>query len=106
MKDKQINIRMNEDILNTLIVKASAVNMNRSEYIIKAILDSDIKVDNSKDISMLLGSINKIGNNINQIAKSLNIANSSNKLDDINYNNILDNLTIIEYKLKDILKGI
>ena len=106
MKDKQINIRMNEDILNTLIVKANAVNMNRSEYIIKCILDSDIKADNSKDISTLLGSINKIGNNINQIARNLNIANNSNKLDDINYNNILDKLTIIEYQLKNILKDI
>ena len=104
MKDKQINIRVNEEILKTLIVKANAANMNKSEYIIKCILNSNIKVDNSKDISKLIGSVNKIGNNINQIAKNLNIANNTNKLDDINYNNLLDKLTIIEYQLKNILK--
>lgn len=106
MKDKQINIRLNQDILNILELKSKAINMNKSEYIIKAIIDSDIKADNSKDICMLLGSVNKIGNNINQIARNLNIANNSNKLDDINYNNILDKLTIIEYQLKDILKSV
>ncbi len=106
MKDKQINIRLNQDILNLLELKSKAINMNKSEYIIKAIIDSDIKADNSKDICMLLGSVNKIGNSINQIARNLNIANNNNKLDDINYNNILDKLTIIEYQLKDILKSV
>ena len=106
MKDKQINIRVNQEILNTLMVKANVANMKKSEYIIKCILNSNIKVDNSKDICKLIGSVNKIGNNINQIAKNLNIANNTNKLDDINYNNLLDKLTIIEYQLKNILKSV
>ena len=105
MKDRQINIRMNKDILNILELKANAANMSKTEYITRAILDSYIKVDNSKDISKLIGSVNKIGNNINQIARNLNIANKQDKLDDINYDNILDKLIIIQYQLNEILKS-
>jgi len=106
MKDRQINIRMNQDILNILELKAKASNMSKTEYVTRAILDSEIKVDNSKDISKLIGSVNKIGNNINQIARNLNIANKQYKLDDINYDNILDKLIIIQYQLNEILKSV
>lgn len=106
MKDKTITIRLSDELYNMLQIKASASNMNTSDYIRTSINDSDIKVDNRKDIGKLIGSVNKVGNNINQIAHNLNIANSSNKLDDINYNNILDKLTIIEYQLKEVLRGV
>lgn len=106
MKDKTITIRLSDELYNMLQIKASASNMNTSDYIRTSINESDIKVDNRKDIGKLIGSINKVGNNINQIAHNLNIANNSNKLDDINYNNILDKLTIIEYQLKEVLKGV
>lgn len=106
MKDKTITIRLSDELYNMLQIKASASNMNTSDYIRTSINDSDIKVDNRKDIGKLIGSINKVGNNINQIAHNLNIANNSNKLDDINYNNILDKLTIIEYQLKEVLRGV
>ena len=106
MKDKIITIRLSDELYNMLQIKAIASNMNTSDYIRTSINESDIKVDNRKDIGKLIGSINKVGNNINQIAHNLNIANNSNKLDDINYNNILDKLTIIEYQLKEVLKGV
>lgn len=106
MKDKTITIRLSAELYNMLQIKASASNMNTSDYIRTSINESVIKVDNRKDIGKLIGSINKVGNNINQIAHNLNIANNSNKLDDINYNNILDKLTIIEYQLKEVLKGV
>ena len=106
MKDKTITIRLSDELYNMLQIKTSASNMNTSDYIRTSINDSDIKVDNRKDIGKLIGSINKVGNNINQIAHNLNIANNSNKLDDINYNNILDKLTIIEYQLKEVLRGV
>jgi len=106
MKDRRFEVRLTEELYNTLEFKSKAVNMNKSEYILKSIINSDIKIDDSKDIRMLLASINRIGNNINQIAKNLNIANNINKLDDINCDNILDKLTIIEYNLKYILNGV
>lgn len=106
MKDKQINLRLSQELYNMLQLKSRASNMTASNYIRTAINSSQIKIDNSKDIGKLIGSINKVGNNINQIAHTLNKANNSNKLKDIEYNNILNKLTIIEYQLKDIIKSI
>lgn len=102
MKDKRVNIRLSKELFNMLTFKAIAAKKTTSEYIRESITTSDIKVDNSKDINRLISSLNLIGNNINQIAHNLNIANKSDKLDDINYNNLLDRLIIIEYKLKNI----
>ncbi|MEA2018243.1 MAG: plasmid mobilization relaxosome protein MobC, partial [Campylobacterota bacterium] len=96
MKNKEFKFRLSEELYNMLQLKASASNMNASDYLRSAINTSDIKIDDRKDIGKLICSINRIGNNINQIAHNLNKANNSNKLDDINYNNILDKLTIIE----------
>jgi len=106
VKDKQINLRLSQELYNMLQLKSRASNMTASNYIRTAINSSQIKIDNSKDIGKLIGSINKVGNNINQIAHTLNKANNSNKLKDIEYNNILNKLTIIEYQLKDIIKSI
>ena len=88
-----------------LQLKSKASNMTASNYIRTSINNSKIKVDDSKDIGKLIGAINKVGNNINQIAYTLNKANNSNRLNDIDYNNILDKLIIIEYQLKEILKN-
>lgn len=106
MAMKLITLRISEELDNMLTLKSAAANKNRSDYLRDSISKSNISIDTSKDIRLMLGSVNKIGNNINQIAHNLNIANNSNKLDDVNYNNILDKLTIIEYQLKEILKGI
>ena len=102
MKDKQINLRVSEELYNTLQIKAKAVDLNVSKYIRSAILESDIKPDNSKDIARLIGEVKKIGNNINQIAYNLNIANLNGKLNDINYNAILDEMIVIKYYLNEL----
>jgi len=106
MAMKLITLRISDELNNMLTLKSAAANKNRSDYLRDSISKSSIAIDTTKDRKMMLGSVNKIGNNINQIAHNLNIANNSNKLDDVNYNNILDKLTIIEYKLKELLKGI
>ena len=106
MAMKLITLRISDELDNMLTLKSAAANKNRSDYLRDSISKSNIAIDTTKDIRMMLGSINKVGNNINQIAHNLNIANNNNKLDDINYNNILDKLTIIEYQLKELLKSI
>jgi hypothetical protein len=105
MSKRLISFRFDEEIIRTLDLKSKAVNMNRTEYITKAIIDSDIQVDNSRDIGRVIGSINKIGNNINQIAKNLNIARNENKLNEVDYNSILNSLIIIEHQLNNIAKN-
>jgi len=102
VKNKQINIRVNKSILDTLELKSKALNMNKSEYIIKAIIDSDIKVYNDRYDLDVINNLNRIGNNVNQIARNMNIARNANKLDDVNYISILDMLTIIQYRLDNI----
>lgn len=102
MKDKVINIRISIELFNLLTLKAKAVGKSNSEFIREAIQETEVKQSNSKDISKLIASLNYIGNNINQIAKSLNIAKIENKLSDRDYNDILNSLTISQSYLKDI----
>ncbi len=106
MKEKTISLRLTNELYNLLQFKAAASKISASDYIRQSITQSDIKVNNSKDIFALIGSVNKVGNNINQIAHTLNIANKNNNLNDIDYNNIIDSLLLIEYQLKDIIKNI
>lgn len=104
-KKKTISLRLTNELYNLLQFKAAS-KISASDYIRQSITQSDIKVNNSKDIFALIGSVNKVGNNINQIAHTLNIANKNNNLNDIDYNNIIDSLLLIEYQLKDIIKNI
>ena len=106
MKDKVITIRLSNELHNMLTLKASAVNKTTSEFMRDAITKTQIKTDNSKNIGKLIGTINRFGNNINQIAHILNSAKQSGKIDDIDYKHILNNLTIIQYNLTQQLKEI
>ena len=105
-KDKQLNIRIDNELLSLLETKSKQLNITKTEYITQAIKNSKVKSNNKKHIVKLIGSINKIGNNLNQIARVLNIANRYNYLNDIDYKELLDELTIIEYQLFQIQKSI
>lgn len=102
MKDKTIKVRMTNELFNLLVFKAKAVNKSNSEFVREAIQQTEVKQSNSKDISKMIASLNHIGNNINQIAKSLNGAKLKNKLDDIDYKDLLNSLVISQRYLKDI----
>jgi hypothetical protein len=99
MKDKTINLRLTNELFNQLTFKATASGRNNSEYIREVINNSEIRVDNSKNINELLFQLNRIGNNLNQISKNLNIANNENSLNDVDYENLLNELTIFNYQL-------
>ena len=101
-KDITIKIRLTEELNNMLIFKSKAVNTNKSEYLRMLINSSDIKVDNSKDKSDIIKAVSKVGNNINQIAYVLNKANLNNELNKVDYDNLSDKLSIIEYMLNKI----
>lgn len=105
-KQKTITTRLTVELFNILQDKSALCNMNASDYIRHSITQSSVKKDTSKDISSMLCSVNRVGNNINQMAKNLNIANNNSSLNDVDYENILDKLIIIEYQLSEILKGV
>lgn len=104
MKDKRLEIRLTSELYNTLLIKSKASNITISNYIRNTITNSDLKVDNSKNIGKLIGSVNSVGNNLNQIAHNLNKANNSNKLNNVNYDSILNKLIIIEQQLNEMIK--
>lgn len=104
MKDTQINFRLSGELFNILNLKAKATNRTNSDYIRSLIANTEISINEEKEIVRLISSINHIGNNINQIARTLNKANLSNKLSDIEYEKLLNRLIIIENNLSELLE--
>jgi len=93
---------MSNELFNLLTLKSKAVGKSNSEFIREAIQETEVKQSNEKDKSKLIASLNHIGNNINQMQKSLNIAKLQNKLEDTDYKDLLNSLVIIQRYLKDI----
>ena len=102
MKERTVKIRMTDDLFNTLLIKAKASNLNNSEYIRQSITNSDIKANFNDSYLDVVNEIKKVGNNINQISKALNIANLSKHLSDYDYENLLNELVIIGYQINQL----
>lgn len=103
MKNTKITIRLDETTHEILINKANESNRNISEFLRNAILTTQISVNNTKDTGLLIGAINRVGNNINQIAHNLNIAKQNNNLNNVDYETIINQLYIIEVSINKIL---
>lgn len=104
-KSKIISLRLDEITLKELEKKASATNRSISDFIRKSIITTEVQINTKKDKALLIGSINRVGNNINQIAHNLNIAKQNNNLNNIDYETIINQLYIIELHLKELIKG-
>lgn len=104
MAKKIISIRLDETTLQVLENKAKQSNKNISEFIRNVIFTSQVNVNNKKDKALLIGAVNRIGNNINQIAHNLNIAKQNNNLNNTDYETIINQLYIIETSLNNILE--
>ena len=104
MKDNRVTIRLSDEQYKALLIKAEASNKKISEYIRDTIVNSEVKADTKKDYIYLIGAVNKIGNNLNQIAYNLNYARNRNKIDDIDYDNLLASLLLTENAFKNILE--
>lgn len=85
------------------MLKAQASGKTMSEYVKELIMTSEVKPTKSKDYGRLLGAVNVIGNNINQIARSLNKANKQGALADENYDELLNVLLLIWANTKALL---
>lgn len=91
---KRVEIKMQDDLFNTLTIKASALGTTNSSYIRSLILDKEIvNVKTNKDLSKLIGLVAKFGNNINQMSHNLNIAHNRNLLKEVDYNHLIILLT-------------
>lgn len=69
---KRLEVRLSEADMNTLKSKANIAGISVSDFIRKAINDTEIKQGPTLELAMLIKELNRIGNNINQIAVKAN----------------------------------
>ena len=94
-KEKRVTIRLTQEEYEKLKEKANTLGITTSAYIRK-ILGNREKVLTKCD-KELLYELNRIGNNLNQIAKHCNINKSVDKL-------VLQELVAIEQQLQKLLE--
>ncbi len=97
-----ITIRMSNELKALLKLKAKSANKSISMYIRELITTSEVKLNN-KDYVLLAEAVNRIGNNINQIARNLNIANKQGALSEQDYDELLNVLLLIWSNTKALL---
>ena len=98
----ELHIKISDELKAVLMMKAQASGKSMSQYVKELIATSQVK-PSSKDYGRLLGAVNIIGNNINQIARNLNIANKQGVLADENYDELLNVLLLIWANTKALL---
>jgi hypothetical protein len=72
-KHIQVLLRLDEKEKAVLDKKCKKAGCNLSVFLRNCILDKDIKEQKSADYFKLYREINAIGNNINQVARSVNV---------------------------------
>lgn len=81
-RDKQLLIRLSEEELNILEVKAEIADKSKSDFVRDIVLYGEVKSKslwNNIDFKKLLYEINRIGNNLNQIAYNSNLKKSTGR---------------------------
>ena len=109
IKNENIKFRISADLKALLKEKASRVGISESEYIRKSILNSQIVNQITKQIDpQIRYSFFQASNNLNQIAKALNVIVKRDQIDRNFQTEILENLFKNEQLLNriyTILKG-
>lgn len=104
MKNYSVKVRMTEELFTELVIKSKSLNMTNSEYLRNTICNTELNYKtNEKDFGYLIGAINKIGNNINQIARNLNIARNEQSLNQADYEDLMNQLIIINSEIKSLI---
>lgn len=96
-KNKYVKFRVSEDELDNLFTNAAINNLSLSEYI-RLRMNLPLK----KDYRLLLFHISRIGNNINQLAKAMNIAQKIAKLEKSQLQTALTRLLCIQAELEQL----
>lgn len=81
LRKNRIVIRVTDDELRIINKKAEASRLNRTKYIIETLINGYVMVQDLESLRNLTNEINKIGVNINQIAKHINTTNNIYKSD-------------------------
>jgi hypothetical protein len=76
--------------------KAKSLGVNNTTYIKALIMEQTIvSADSHKDLTKVKSLMSNLTGNINQIATVLNVANVEGTLNDIDYDNLNNMLTVI-----------
>lgn len=67
------DVRVTMDELSAMKSKADEAGLSFSDYARRALLSGVIVVRNERDIAEFIGALGAIGNNLNQIARGVNI---------------------------------
>lgn len=93
IKNKNIILRVSEEFRELLEQKASKVGIPISEYLRKSVMNSEIVKHVSKEIDpQVRYSFFQASNNLNQIAKALNVIVKRDQIDRNFQTEILENL--------------
>lgn len=103
-KRNTVTIRLSDELFAELLIKSQSLNMTVSDYVRGTICNTELNYrTNEKDFGYLIGVINKVGNNINQIAHNLNVARNEQSLDQVDYEDIMNQLIIINSEIKSLM---
>jgi len=76
-----LGIRINDDEYKTLKKRAADMNVSMSKLLKSIAINEPLRVIQTAD-PRIIYQLSNIGNNINQIARAINVANKSNSLSD------------------------
>lgn len=104
-KDMRITIRFLDEELDIIDKIVGSTGWTRSETLRRLIFDNVSKFkertpNEQREIDKLLFYFNKVSNNMNQVAKTLNAAHSTEKLNDKTYLSCLNMLSKINDSFK------
>ena len=102
-KNRTISLRLTEALFTELSFKSSLLNIDNSNFLRQCITNTAInaKLD-TKEVAELIASLNKIGHDISKIATVLNVSNLEDGLEDIEYENLLNQLILIREQLREL----
>ncbi len=103
VKNKTISLRLTESLFTELSFKSSLLNIDNSDFLRQCITNTVInaKLD-TKELASLISALTKIGHDISKIATVLNVSNFEDSLEDIEYENLLNQLILIREQLREL----
>lgn len=97
MKSKIFTLRFNQIQFKQLALEAKNNHVNLGELV-----RHKIGFPKKSEIERAIFLLHKSSNNINQIAKGINIANLTKKVNDFTYSQVLSRLSIVQADFKNI----
>ena len=101
-REHRMTVRLNGDEYTKVLSKIERSGLSKQEYILSSILNKKIQERLNVDYFKLINEVNRVGTNLNQIARKLN-SNESILKDEIIQNQLLLNQVL--KNLNDQIKG-